>query len=233
MFRGSSWMIQNMDGEFRYNLLVDNINHAFFRGAKATANLHHNVLVNVGYQRVYEPSGGLLLSSAAFYNNTVDVGGQKLGWFQTSFVDSGNLSSARNNVLTGFAYQNAFAVFRAGTVASGDYNCFYDPDTTQASAYGDSGLGAHDCGGAAGANPRFAQARVIPFSVGDGDIWQRKVTISQILALYRAMYAPASGSPLIDAGSPADDTGGMRNTDIGAVGAGNPHPLDLFGKFGQ
>lgn len=68
---------------------------------------------------------------------------------------------------------------------------------------------------------------------GDGDIWQRRVTVSQILAFYRRMYTPRSTSPLVDQGDPTDDTGGMRNTDIGAVGAGNPHPDDLFGTFGK
>jgi hypothetical protein len=68
---------------------------------------------------------------------------------------------------------------------------------------------------------------------GDGDIWSRKVTVSQILAFYRALYAPAAGSPLIDQGDPADDTGGARNTDVGAVGAGSPHPDDRFGTFGK
>jgi hypothetical protein len=59
------------------------------------------------------------------------------------------------------------------------------------------------------------------------------VTVSHILALYRGIYTPAAGSPLIDAGSPSDDTGGARNADIGAVGAGNVHPDDQFGRFGS
>jgi len=71
----------------------------------------------------------------------------------------------------------------------------------------------------------------VPFPIGDGDVWLRRVTVSQILALYRTIYTPGAGSPLIDAGDPSDDTGGMRNTDIGAVGAGNPHPDDRFGRF--
>ena len=232
LFRGASWMIENVPGEFRYNLLVDNINHSFFRGAKANAKIHHNILVNVGYQRLYEPSGGVILSAGDFYNNTVDVGGRQLGWFSVPFVDSGRLANVRNNVLTGFAYQNATPLFAAGTVAAANYNCFYNPDATAAAPYGDSGLGANDCGGTAGSNPRFAQPRSIPFPIGDGDVWLRRVTISQILALYRGIYTPASGSPLIDSGTPADDTGGMRNTDIGAVGAGSAHPDDRFGMFG-
>jgi hypothetical protein len=242
LFRGSSWMIQSMNGEFRYNLLVDNINEAFVRYTAANTNIHHNVLVNVGYQRQYSPSGGMyfLGDSTGVYNNTIDVGGERLGWFDSSMMHPSNGGRARNNVFTGFAYQNPTDLFAApdmsnpGEWAEADYNCFYDPDTQDLTRYANPAFGAHDCGGSAGsADPKFAQARIIPFPYGDGDIWQRRVTVSQILAFYRGMYTPASGSPLIDQGDPTDDTGGVRNTDIGAVGAGNPHPDDLFGTFGQ
>jgi hypothetical protein len=142
------------------------------------------------------------------------------------------LTSARNNVFTGFAYQNTTALFGAGAATAADYNAFYNPDTTKLTRYADGGLGAHDLGAGASTDPKFAQARVVPFPFGDGDIWLRRVTVSQILSLYRGMYAPAAGSPLIDAGDPADDTGGGRNTDVGAVGAGSAHPDDQFGRFG-
>lgn len=56
-------------------------------------------------------------------------------------------------------------------------------------------------------------------------------TVSQILSFYRGMYMPLADSPLVDSGDPTDDAGGARNTDIGAVGAGNPHPDDKFGTF--
>jgi hypothetical protein len=46
-----------------------------------------------------------------------------------------------------------------------------------------------------------------------------------VLGLYRTRYAPQAGSPLIDAGDPQ---GGAGN-DIGAVGAGQANPADLFG----
>ena len=75
VFRGSSWMIQGLVGEFRYNLLVDNINEAFIRFNQAGTPIHHNLFVNVGYQRQYSPSGGVTLSDGSFYNNTVDAGG--------------------------------------------------------------------------------------------------------------------------------------------------------------
>jgi len=241
IFRGSSWMIQSMDGEFRYNLLVDNINEAFFRYTASNTTIHHNILVNVGYQRQYSPSGGLyfLGDGTQVYNNTMDVGGQRLGWLNSSAVYPAGGGSARNNVFTGFAYERPTDLFAAtdtgnpGEWAEADYNCFYNPDTTNLTRYANTTFGAHDCGGAAGsADPQFAQTRVIPFPYGDGDIWQRRVTVSQILAFYRGMYTPLPTSPLVDQGDPKDDTG-IRNTDIGAVGAGNSHPADLFGTFGK
>jgi hypothetical protein len=242
IFRGSSWMIQSMNGDFRYNLLVDNINEAFFRYTAKGTKIHHNVLVNVGYQRQYSPSGGLyfLGDSTGLYNNTMDVGGKRLGWVESTAVRPSSGGRARNNVFTGFAYDNPNDVFAAtdkdnpGDWAQADYNCFYNPDTKDLTRYANAAFGAHDCGGSAGsADPKFAQARIIPFPFGDGDIWQRRVTVSQILSFYRGMYTPLADSPLVDSGDPTDDTGGARNTDIGAVGAGNPHPDDQFGTFGK
>jgi hypothetical protein len=235
VFRGSSWMIQGLGGELRYNLLIDD-NEAFVRANQAGTAIHHNVFVNVGFQRPYYPSGGVTLSAGSFYNNTVDVGGDRLGWLDGSFVPSSSaenkLTSARNNVFTGFAYQRPTPLFGAGTIAAADYNAFYNPDTTFLSRYADGGLGAHDLGGGSNIDPKLAQPRVVPFPIGDGEIWLRHVTVSQMLSLYRGIYTPAAGSPLIDAGDPVDDTGGARNTDVGAVGAGNAHPDDQFGRFG-
>lgn len=225
VFRSSSWMIQSLpDGtEFRYNLLVDNINEAFFRDFGAGTNVHHNVLANTGFQRLYLPSGGVLQASGAFYNNTVDVGGARLGWFSNAFMPSSgtdHLASVKNNVFTGFAYQSQTDLIEAGATSSADHNCFFNPDTNKLRPYGDTskGFGAGDVA----ADPKFAQARVLPFPIGDGDVWRRKFTVSQMLALYRAIYTPGSGSPLIGAG----DTGG----NIGAVGSGGPE--DQFGRFG-
>jgi hypothetical protein len=170
----------------------------------------------------------------------VDVGGKRLGWVNSALIHPSSGGRARNNVFAGFAYDTPNAVFAGpdkdspGDWKEADYNCFYNPDAQDLTRYQTASFGAHDCGGSAGsADPKFAQARIIPFPFGDGDIWQRHVTVSQILAFYRGMYTPGPGSPLIDQGDPTDDTGGARNTDIGAVGAGSPHPDDLFGTFGK
>jgi hypothetical protein len=236
VFRSSSWMIQSMDGEFRYNLLVDNINEAFFRYTADNTKIHHNILINVGWRRPYYPSNGFLFlgDGTAIYNNTIDVGGVQLGWVDNPVIrPPGHGGNVRSNVFAGLAYQGPNVVITSG-LAYGDYNCFFNPDATSLTRYQDAGLGVHDCGGSAlAADPMFARARSVPFPFGDGDIWARRITVSQILAFYRGMYAPSAGSPLIDHGDPVDDTGGTRNTDIGAVGAGQPHPDDKFGTFGQ
>src|SRR5262249_37157814 len=101
VFRSSSWMIQSMDGEFRYNLLVDNINEAFFRFTADNTKVHHNVLINVGWRRPYYPSNGFLYvgTGTAIYNNTIDVGGTQLGWVGNPMIDaSGSQANVRNNV---------------------------------------------------------------------------------------------------------------------------------------
>src|SRR6185295_5915761 len=145
--------------EFRYNLLVDNINEAFIRYTDATARVHHNVLVNTSWQRQYLPSGGVLYADGAFYSNTIDMGGAQLGWNANAFMpgDGQHAVSVRNDVFTGFAYESPTDVIEAGAAMSADYNCFYNPDTTMLTPYGDSGRGAHDVG----TDPHFAQVRSI------------------------------------------------------------------------
>ncbi|HEX3481446.1 MAG TPA: hypothetical protein VHT91_40815, partial [Kofleriaceae bacterium] len=211
VFRSSSWMIQSLppNTQFQYNLLLDNINEAFFRDYGATVKVHHNVLVNSGWQRLFLPSGGVLQAAGEFTNNTVDVGGAQLGWINGSFVaDNSSLKVLRNNVFTGFAYDNATDLVAGGAVTAGgaDHNCFFNPDTTKLTPYGGSGLATGDIT----TNPKFAQARVIPFSIADGDVWRRRVTVSQILAIYRNIYTPGAGSPLNNTGA--------AGANIGAIG---------------
>ena len=54
------------------------------------------------------------------------------------------------------------------------------------------------------------------------------MTVSQMLAAWRAAYAPRAGSPLAGAGDPADG----RGNPIGAIGDGT-QAGDGFGTFGR
>src|SRR5262249_4180604 len=136
------------------------------------------------------------------------------GWFDGSFVAANSsLSALRNNVFVGFAYQDQTDLVATGAASSADHNAFFNPDTNKLKPYGSTGVGANDVTG----DPKFA-AREIPFQVTDGDIWRRRVTVSQILSHYATLYTPGAGSPLTNAGSDGEN--------IGAIGDGR------FGMFG-
>src|SRR5262249_3231519 len=125
---------------------------------------------------------------------------------------------------------------------------FYSPDNAMKDNYAAAGLtegttpgfAAHDVSGA-GAGVKDAQLAASPFAgerpypidkiVDEDALWAGRQTVSQILAAFRARYAPASGSPLIDAGDPADDDSRGRRADIGAIDAGG-HDRDRLGMFG-
>ena len=115
-----------------------------------------------------------------------------------------------------------------------DYNVFWSPTAPSRKIYAlgvagksprkDAGFGLNDLprGGSPDAqlDPKLAGPIPEAFLFDDVDIKSGKVTVSQILARYRELYRPAEGSPLIDAGDPADGDG----TDLGAVDAGKPAP---------
>src|SRR5262249_50652684 len=112
--------------------------------------------------------------------------------------------------------------------------------------YDFAGMGAHDVSGTGAtgvlngqlaANP-FAGARIVPDPdrvlegvIDEAAVWQGTQKVSQVLALFRARYAPAAGSPIIDAGDPRDVDSLGRKADIGAIDSGG-HDLDQLGKFG-
>ena len=74
-------------------------------------------------------------------------------------------------------------------------------------------------------DPRLAARPPVVFPFADDVVVARQVSVCQILAFYRGLYTPGSGSLLTDKGDPKDGVG----TDIGAVGAGTPAAADLFG----
>jgi hypothetical protein len=159
------------------------------------------------------------------------------------------ISKLTNNVFTGFANDSTVGIvdrYLSGSendsvarIVKADYNCFYNPKGRKPNNYGNflvsgvsegaAGYGGHDLGGVNGqVAPKFKVAMDTAFGLDESDVWNRVKTVSQVLAEYRNRYMPNAGSPLIDAGDPADGQG----VDIGAVGAGMADPADLFGKFG-
>jgi hypothetical protein len=164
------------------------------------------------------------------------------------------VASLRNNAFvhhpTNFA--NGTATIRPGftekrtapapsRLGYADYNLFYNPDAKEKQNYAlsvqgkterlDAGFARHDvpAGGAKNeqAEPKFQGPLPTRFPFSDDAIRSRQVTVGKILAAYRAAYTPTEGSPLVNAGDPADGKGSY----IGAVGAGKDAPNDNFGRF--
>jgi hypothetical protein len=183
---------------------------------------------------MYDGESGLNI-----YNNTFDVGGSIAGYDAAVFsIGTGSLfQSIRNNLFTAFnnvssTFGHAFVSSPDGTttvprVVTADYNGWFNPTATSSVRYL-SGIvantpGVHDVL----ADPKLAGQREVPYRIAEGCVWLGGCTVGQVLAHYRDLYRPATGSPLINAGDPADGNG----TAIGAIGPDGTHPLDKFGRI--
>jgi hypothetical protein len=177
------------------------------------------------------------------YNNTFDGRDVLYGSCSGVNVGAGSLiPSVRNNVFYYLKLDPRWSVIDQGwgsaefprvkpwpvRLGYADYNDFYcDPAVKTVNNYAvsvagktlrkDAGYALHDLAPGGPVNqqvdPRFRGPLPVNFPFSDADIKSGKVTVSAILDYYRSVYAPAEGSPLIDAGDPADGKG----TDIGAV----------------
>jgi hypothetical protein len=241
VLRGGSWPVQSLVGEFRYNV-VYGYGHTWVRSAVTGASIHHNLFLPEGAGDL-EAGVQLYMSEKGvrIFNNTFDGGGAVTGDFAKSFVDlSGTVqvTSLRNNLFTfsrdasNGAPGGPLVKAAAGTLVTADYNAFFSPDVTKRENYavaGGRGVGTKD---ARLETTPFAGARPYPIDtiVDEGKVWAGTQRVSEILAAFRARYAPADGSPVIDAGDPADDDFKGRRADIGAIDVGG-HDQDRLGKF--
>jgi hypothetical protein len=226
--------VQSFGGEFRYNAVVGS-GHEWMRTVMSGTKIHHNLFLNGCGQW----TDGILIydgrKSVAVYNNTFDGGAARLKPIPilTSPMlraEKGNsFSTIRNNVFMGnVPWPNGatppIIAGGAGCIAHADYNCFFNPQAPKIASYAEGTVagkpGVHDVH----ADPVLGVE--VPSPNKPGQLWNRKAKLSRVLAYYRARYAPASGSPVLGAGDPADG----KNPYIGAVGPGND-PNDLFGRF--
>jgi hypothetical protein len=196
-------------------------------------------------------------SGIEIHHNTLDGGGPAMRASGSAVtVESGSfLDSLRSNAFVEFPFERndgTAAAVRAGIaeptvppparLGYADYNLFYNPEASAAHNYAlsvaglvervDSGFGRSDAhaGGPIDEQvaPGFVTTNGSCFPWSDDDIRARAVTVSTMLAAWRAAYSPAASSPLLGAGDPADGAG----TFIGAVGDGTLAD-DRFGTFGR
>jgi hypothetical protein len=250
---GRNWLAEmSSSGELRYNLLVDAAERGWvLTWADAEIKVHHNVLIATNASPD-GPTGGIVLESARtmdkpltneVFNNTLDLGGKCNAGVEGAVVarDITYLKSLRSNVFAGVRVNSGMgmpAIVRSQDPSQpldhlgySDYNLFFTPDspvkvpysaTVRDKTMGQPGFAMNDKDQT---DPQFTGPvpRVFPFD--EGMIKQRVPTICQMLAYYRSVYMPRAGSPVIDAGDPAEGAG----NDIGAVGAGAANDADLFG----
>ena len=244
VIRDSSWPVQSFGGELRYNLLI-NSGHDFLRSTRSRARIHHNVFAHAQAPNSQYDGAIFLYGSeqdVVFDHNTIDVGGVVAAYDAPAIVLGSpgvSLASLRNNAFTQFSEVRTWsrpalvaggrseASASAPRIAKADYNAWFNPLAAGTARYlpglAAGSPGRHDVDG----DPRFAEAvPQSPYRIDEGAVWRRTFGVSKVLAHYRALYTPRAGSPLIDAGDPADGAG----NDIGAIGAGAAHPADQFGR---
>jgi hypothetical protein len=266
VIRDGEWIVRFVEGEFRYNLVTDIVDHDLMQNG-STGRIHHNLFLA---GRSDSRPGSMMGCIAVIYppkkpsegieifNNVFD-GGDRLDVPAVEVSPGAFVKSLRNNVFCNFAHKDRYYKGKQGMVRAAwndegadnkpprlgyaDYNLFYNPKARVPRNYllsvagkierRDDGFGRNDVprGGGldAQADPKFKGPipRAFPFT--DKDIKSGKVTVSQILAHYRAAYTPAEGSPLIGAGDPNDGKG----TNIGAIGSAAGSAADRFGRFGR
>lgn len=191
-------------------------------------------------------------SGIQIWANTFDGSGPAKVFYGSaiSVANGSALDSARSNLFMRFPHRNAATIGPGGNdghpetppiLLYADYNLFYNPSAQVIDNYAlpvgtkverqDPGFGASDAPplGATDAqvDPQVTGPLAPRFPWTDEQIVAGSITVSDMLAYFRTVYAPRAGSPLIDTGDPQDGSG----ADIGAIGAGKTNPDDRFGQF--
>jgi uncharacterized cupredoxin-like copper-binding protein len=224
LISGGSWPVRGTGGTFRYNLVL-NAGEDWLWISQSNAQVHHNIFAEGANDRagiflIYGPHG------VQFTNNTLDGFGVEPNQVPL-LADDGSNSNIASNVFYRFR-GTPIVGLKGSAVVNANHNLFHNPGVASIRNYQDNRHPAQDVGGLnAQIDPQFATPTPPSYSTIDrGAVWQRAITLDQLLATYRAYYTPAAGSPLIDAGDPA---GGVGN-DIGAIGAGAPNSADQFAR---
>jgi MYXO-CTERM domain-containing protein len=257
VLRSGEWVLRECQGEVRYNLIADMNGHAWIKGPH-DCNVHHNVFVNydtpdpnreAGIDAVY------FTPHLNIYNNTLDGGG-KVANLGVPAIHAGQgrlIERVSSNAITNFVIPSGYAAVSStddetqydtnpppgdARMHFADYNLFYNPDAPSQVDYsikvepddvtpitkGSAGFAMHDVHAA----PAFAGPLPTAFPFASADVQAGTVKVSTILAHYRQLYTPASGSPLIGAGDPTN----AAHNNIGAIGQGpSLDPGDQFGTF--
>ncbi len=263
VIRHGQWVVRGLQGQFRYNLVLDADGHNFIIGPQAHTHIHHNIFaryctidpnLNATIAVIY-PGDDIQI-----YNNTFDGGGKDLArpWHVPAIEVSGSafLQSLRSNAFvhhpTRFA--SGTAIVRPGfsekktlpgpaRLGYADYNLFFNPDAASPDRYAvsvadktagvDAGFGKHDLP-AQGTSASQGEPKF------EGPI-PKQFPFTDDVILTRQVTVSQILRFYRDAYTPADGSPLLRAGDpadgagnfIGAVGAGKEPPNDRFGRWGQ
>lgn len=259
VIRHGQWVVRGLQGQFRYNLVLDADGHNFIIGPTAGTHIHHNI-----FARYCTVDPNLNATIAVIYkgddiqifNNTFDGGGKDIArpWHVPAIEvgPEGTLASLRNN-----AFYNHPTNFYAGTatirpgfsekkttpgsarLGYADYNLFFNPDAKEKQNYAlsvkdktertDAGFGKHDVPVGGEKN-----AQVDPKFAGPipkkFPFADEDIRAGKVTVAQILAHYRAAYSPAD--GSPLVGAGDSADGDgsyIGAVGTGKKAPNDHFG----
>jgi len=242
VIRDGEWIVQFVEGEFRHNVICDINDHNFLRNG-STGRIHHNIFFAGKPEHPPGSQGGCIFvvyapkpgeEGVEVFNNVFDAN-NVLNVPGIEVNPNGLVKSLRNNAFIRFNHQEKFgnsaqAMIRPhfseplttplpARLGYSDYNLYHSPAAKSHRVYGlgvagkaekDDGFGKHDL---VEIDPKFKGPLPDVFPFDDADIKSGKVTVSQMLARFLEIYAPAEGSPLLGAGDPGDGAG----TPIGPI----------------
>ena len=263
ILRHGQWVVRGLEGEFRYNLVLDADGHNFIIGPRAGTHIHHNIFaryttvdpnLNATIGVIYKGDG------IEIFNNTFDGGGPDTArpWHVPTIEvgPEAHLASLRNNVFYNHPtrFSSGSATVRPGfsekqtspgppRLGYADFNLFYNPDARERQNYAlsvagktertDAGFGLHDVPAGGETN-----AQVKPQFRGP---IPRKFEFSDDEIASRKVTVRQILAAYRRAYSPAEgspliaagDPADGAGSFIGAVGAGERSPGDRFGNWEQ
>ena len=176
--------------------------------------VHHNLFIggdnNLG--GLYTTYGN---TSIRIQNNTFDGrGGTDAGGDNAIYVTGSE--TVTSNLFLNLPYTPIKIV--SGTLEA-DYNLFWN---SLAPFYDDQRAPVNDLH----VDPQLTSPSAFAYEFDEKAVWQRTMSVHDILAAYRAEYLPTVGSPVLGSGDPGISGGGNF---VGAIGDGT-HAPDGFGR---
>jgi len=260
ILRHGQWVVRGIEGEFRYNLVLDADAHNFIIGPRAGTHIHHNIFAR--YTTVdpnLNATIGVIYAGddIQIFNNTFDGGGADTArpWHVPAIEvnQQGHVASLRNNAFFNHPtrFSSGSATVRPGfsekltspgppRLGYADYNLFYNPAASERRNYGvsiagktertDAGFGLHDVPAGGELNAQ-AEPRFRGPLPRKFDFHDDDIAARKVTVRQILAAYRQAYSPA--EGSPliaAGDPADGALSFIGAVGTGEKSPGDAFGK---